>query len=82
MKRGSCPGALPIDRDFAEDFTSLKRVKRARNPGKAGMVIFNRFLRSLRSVEKTVWWGSLGRKDGGRVRSVEMTVGEGLPRER
>ena len=27
VKGEKCPGALPIDRDFAEDFTAFKREK-------------------------------------------------------
>jgi len=56
--RETCPGALPIDRDFAEDFASLKRVKRARNYFAMGL--FYGFLGSLCSVELTVGKGRLG----------------------
>jgi len=31
VKRGSCPGAPPIDRDFAQDFIALQ--KRGRTEG-------------------------------------------------
>jgi len=39
VKGEKCPGALPIDRDFAEDFTAFKREKRVCGGSSGGLML-------------------------------------------